>query len=192
MSLTFDDPQKARKYKPYCLYLIKKKGTPDEDIYEAHPFYTIWGARKYLELIIQDDDFTLETDKTLRTESGIVVREDHLKEIIEYKYTQEQANVDVPWPLTTYAANFRLGRQIAETVAQSKRETREVKRARKEAGMMSVGDIAEELNMDPKEARIILRSLVKQEKLVKPDVGWNWMPEEAGKIKQLIAEHRQG
>jgi hypothetical protein len=48
-------------------------------------------------------------------------------------------------------------------------------------GMISIGQICEELGIDPKKARAKLRS-----KMEKPECGWKWQPEEVNKIKELL------
>jgi len=55
----------------------------NEDADEIHIWCTVWATRKYLELVIDEDDFILETDQFLRTQSGIWIRCEQLKEIVD-------------------------------------------------------------------------------------------------------------
>lgn len=48
-------------------------------------------------------------------------------------------------------------------------------------GLITIGDICEQLNMNPRDARKILRG-----KVEKPPHGWAWSADEAAKIKKLL------
>ena len=48
-------------------------------------------------------------------------------------------------------------------------------------GLVSIGDICDEIGMNPRDARKILRN-----KVEKPDAGWAWTPKDAEAIKALL------
>lgn len=48
-------------------------------------------------------------------------------------------------------------------------------------GLVTLAEICEELNIEPRDARKTLRN-----KVEKPDSGWCWTPDEAKKIKAML------
>src|SRR5882672_2952032 len=109
--MTLADPFPSAPSRPgkYVLYMGKRD---NEDADEIHIWCTVWATRKYLELVIDEDDFILETDQFLRTQSGIWIRCEQLKEIVDHKYTAEEAEWEMPQPHLNYAINFRSGRSV--------------------------------------------------------------------------------
>lgn len=72
-----------------------------------------------------------------------------------------------------------------ERPARKSREPQAERKPRVDrSGLVSIGDIAEELKVLPRDARAALRSL----KIEKPDAGWAWPDDEAQKIKKRLKE----
>lgn len=148
-------------------------------------FAATYSTKKFVEAILEDDEWVLETSQHLKASSGIHIRCSEMKAIMEYKYTPEEKAWELPHPYPREAFAFRHGRlpnapeRAPERVTAPKKPR--VPRASRE-GLISIGDLAEELNMKPRDARGILRKA----KLEKPACGWAWSKEDAEDIRDLI------
>ena len=167
----------------YTLNIRRVDPLGDKEIHGIG-FTKLYGARKYLEAVLDEDDFVLETESFLRTESGIEVRSSSLKDIIDHEYTTQEAIWDLQDPHRSEALWFRYARNAppSENAPSSKRQRRLERKAQRVPGMLSIGQIAEELSMHPRDARAILRKA----KVEKPASGWAWLPADAEKIKELL------
>lgn len=182
----------------HCLYINKGSGR------QIAIFATTYAARKYLDILLEDDDVsrirgvTGEED-TIVTNTGLTVRCSEIDEIIKHKYSSNEEKWEMGEPDATNAMRFRSSGHVqAETSVgsgdnDSKSETSKVVREKKvktprpsKEGLISIGDIATELKMEPRDCRAILRD----KKIAKPDVGWAWNKEEVDKIKQIIHDNK--
>lgn len=184
----------------YVLY-IGRVGDELGYLTEVHIWATAYGALKFLELVLDEDDFVMLTDRKLRTEHGVTVECTLLKEVIEHDYTVAEAIWQMPEPHRSMARRLRGNVDVEAAIGVLERraagmsEEREAKRARKASGVkrskpggyVDIGVIAQELSMEPREARGILRAKVK-----KPDVGWAWKPEDVDGIKEILRKGKKG
>lgn len=172
-----------------------------------------YGAKRHLDILLEGLEYEIVEDPKLMklvddgrwlvAENGIRVRCSRLQEILDHEdFPEEEAwemeerhvrsikafrqeKVNIPRkgfePDTTDATD----EGDNSSVVRVKKIKREVKRAPRElpTGMISVAEIAESLNMLPREARARLRKA----EVEKPDNGWVWSKTEAEKIKKLIA-----
>lgn len=143
-------------------------------------FYARFAAKKFLDLMIEEDEVEWLNDNTLRTTMDITLRGDKLKEIFSHKLTynenryhklsEDSERRTAIIRSDDYAKPFVAG----ESLSHRKRSSRK--------GMTLIKVIAEELGITPREARGILREHMK-----KPEQGWAWRTtEEVTKIKNIL------
>lgn len=157
----------------------------------------LWEARRFLEVLMNADPWQWEeqrmtSDPQLLTERGIRVRGAQLDAIVAYDYTNADRD------LILGDEHVRRARQIMtalpdpaevhEAIASARAERRvRLERPKVDReGKVTISDIAEELDMEPREARAILRSL----KIEKPLGGWLFDPTEVEVIKQHLTDNR--
>lgn len=157
-----------------------------------------------------------DRDAMIITERGVKIRahKDQMKEIMDHEYTEAEAE----WrddQLTRSVTQFLYGRRESNDEVRSRNaddaerstvlhkgsgddcERTAPDRGRKERvpkrepkpklntdGYVSANDIAKELKLEGREVRGALRAL----KLIKPDHGWSWPKDEAGKIKKKVVD----
>lgn len=179
---------------PIVLYCYRTDGS--FRMITAH-YADLWQARRFLEVLLNADPFVWEekrmtSDPQLMTGRGIRVRGAQLEQIMAYDYSNDTRDLQLP------DAEVRRARQIMtalpdpdevhEAIAQARQERREKLQRPKvdREGKVTIGEIAEELDMEPREARAILRSL----KIEKPLGGWLFDPTEVEVIKQHLTDNR--
>jgi hypothetical protein len=184
----------------YVLYLDKAEDA-DGMLTEVHIWAAPYAALKFLEIVLDEDDFVMLTSEKLRTETGIIVTCDRLTEVIEHEYTVAEAIWQMPEPHRTMARRFRGMGDVAGRIAALERaaagfsEEREAKKARKATGAtrskpggyVDIGVIAQELGMEGRECRAILRA-----KVEKPKTGWNWPNSEVEAVKEILRKGKKG
>lgn len=160
-----------------------------------------YSAKKALEILIGDDEISLikgvTSDKdTIVTNTGITIRCRDIETLLNYKYTKNEEQWQFGEPDITTLKRMRAS-NFASTDLRDKEEPTETRANIKEKviktnqpkpsrdGLISVGQIAEEIGIEPKDARVALR----KSKTEKPDAGWAWPKNEVEKIKQLIMKH---
>jgi len=158
----------------------------------------------------------LDRDAMIVTSRGVKVRahKDQLKDIMNHEYTE----AEIEWrddQLIRSVANFLYGRRddndstrshdtddagrstIHDDGSGSDVQSKTPKSARKDRlpkrepkpkpntdGFISANDIAQKLKLEGREVRGVLRAL----KLTKPDHGWSWPKDEAGKIEKKVVD----
>lgn len=179
---------------PIVLYCYRTDGS--YRMITAH-FAEQWEARRFLEVLWNADPWQWEekrmtSDPQLITHGGIRVRAVGLDQIVAYDYSDTTRN------LLLSDENLRRARQVMTALPdpdevreaiESARAERRVRLERPKVdreGKVTISDIAEELDMEPREARAILRSL----KIEKPLGGWLFDPAEVEIIKQHLTENR--
>jgi hypothetical protein len=195
------------KAKRFVLYIEGKREA-------VHIFTAVYAAKKFLDVILRgesEDDWEvvdvapvkgMRAVPTLRTDWGIEIRCDELREIMEHEYSTRELAWDLPHPYDKYALLFRRNapapreesavtslapRSDAKTSSRS-RSTEKRERtpgaARRNAGngLVSITQIAEELNMRPRDARAALRKA----KVMKPAGGWAWKQDEVEGVKERL------
>lgn len=145
-------------------------------------FYAVFAAKIYLDQMIADDEVSWDGDAII-TSSDVLIEANpgcDLEDIYSHRLTYDEKRY---FPLNddwlkrvksirsdSFARPFVAG----ETVKNKLRTSRK--------GMVKMKEIAEDLDMDPKTARGILRELMD-----KPDHGWAWRTaEEVNHIKNLL------
>lgn len=189
--LGLEEPFPAAPYRSgnHCLYINKSEARI------VVIFAATYAAKKYLELLIGGEaikktrGITGQED-TIISESGILIRCETIDEILSYKLNEAEERWQLGEPDTTNALNFKHGAHErgpdSEKVVAYKRE--KVKREPKPSkdGLTTIGQIAEELKIHPRDARAILR----KKKIQKPSFGWAWDKNEVDKIKQIIHDNK--
>jgi hypothetical protein len=184
----------------YVLYLGR---ADDEDglLTEVHIWAEPYAALKFLELVLDEDDFEIDEEGKLWSETGITVECDLLAEVLEHDYTVAEAIWQLPHPHNEYARRFRRqnpeeakARMIAGATAavEESRVRREKRKAGggrrgRGVGMTTIGDLAKELEMHPRDCRAILRKAIK-----KPAAGWEWKNEELDGIREILRKGKKG
>jgi hypothetical protein len=171
----------------YVLYLSRcHADDPDGNQMAAHIFAAPYSARRFIEVLLEDDGFVWEGATILRSESGIVIKCDLLAKIIGHEYTLAEMAWRLPEPHRGYAKFFRYGRQPTSlTEAQEGRPERKasVPRASR-SGMVPIADIAMKLGLKARDARAAFRKA----KIPKPAAGWAFKPDEVdGVLEKLRA-----
>lgn len=154
-------------------------------------FAACYAATKFLELLIGEDDYDYirhpEKFKTedldghrIQTDSNMQIWGVYLREMLEHEYTAKEEEFELPDEYHNTVEFYRSDRpapkrsQVSETKKKSSRPSRD--------GLVTIGDIADELEITPREARAKLRG-----KISKPAAGWAWPSDEVDKIKELIS-----
>lgn len=181
----------------YCLYISKNNGR------NIVIFAAIYAAKKYLDILLGDDDVSLTKgitgqNDTLVSSTGITVRCDKIKEIWDHEYTSKEEQWELGEPDASNAARFRansheLRERSPENDNDSKdkpsREVREKKESKPKVdktGLITIQQICDEIKMEPREARGILRKTKTQ----KPAVGWAWDKSQVDAIKTLLHNNK--
>lgn len=190
-------PKLPAKFEISIVYGLQGSG------FNLHLFAAMYSTKKFLEAIIADDDIhwvgddrftnsTMEKDKFAPGEFVVIGNgEKTLREVMDHKYTAAEEAWELPKPYTTYAYQIRALSEPkpAPLPEEPKKKdivrdaTQKQPRAKTSTeGMITIGEIADELKMPPSKARAALRAL----KLVKPSGGWAWPKEEKEEIKAKI------
>lgn len=191
------EPFPAAPYRvgKHCLYINKGERMM------VQIFAADYSARKFLDILLADDELGLTKDifgnpNTIQTSSGISVRCHDIQRLIDYEYSASEAEWELPEPYLSQALRFRSDsyhRPQPKVVSDNTDKPARVPREKKEKsprpardGLISIADIAEELKMEPREARGILRKA----KIEKPDAGWAWSKNEVDTIKKLLQSNK--
>jgi len=147
-----------------------------------HGFCTAVASKMFLDQVIRDDDYTWKSDYHIYVPTlELTISCSKLEEIAEC--TQ---SMTLPEPYPSLARQIRATPTHYDppTTEQPTPKERKPKAERTPRpstdGMTSIADIAEQLNIDPRTARQILRKL----NTPKPDHGWSWADPSAI-IKQI-------
>jgi len=153
---------------------------------DACVFYARFAAKKFLDLMIGEDEVEWIDDDTLRTESDVRIyanstkKKNTLRAIFDHKLTYNENRYHTLNEDHEKRAAIIKSNDHAKPFVEGSSITTRKRRSRK--GMVLIRTIAEELGMTPREARGILRG-----KMRKPEQGWAWRTtEEVIKIKNLI------
>lgn len=183
----------------YCLYL-SRHGDDDTQCMVVI-FCETYAARKFLDILLKDDGIIwddaayLETSckkgSTIRSETGIVVSTrwypKRMRECVEHELTLQEIAWDLSPQYVKWARQFRNGPDLPrtldeDTTVKAKRE-RASSAPKKAAppGWVHVSDVAMSMNIDPRDARRVLRGIMS-----KPDVGWWFDPKTIDGLKAQI------
>lgn len=178
----------------YCLYVDKGEGRI------VNTFYTAYAARKFLDILLEDDSvakirgLTGQMD-TIVSSTSIKVRCTYIDELIDYQYSAKEEQWGLGEPVRSAAIRFRASTHeySAHEAANDDKGEPKVKREKVEKvprpskeGLITIQQICEELKMEPREARSILRKM----EVVKPVPGWAWEKIKVDEIKTLLQNNK--
>lgn len=168
------------------VFAIRRVG--QQEPFAIQVFAAKYAVKKYLEILVGNDEVVFEGPQYLRTSSGLVVtnwnceRTYTLQSVWEYEYTLEEMAWKMPEPHYSDALRIRRGKMTeTESPTQHKPKRESTPRASRD-GLVSIGEIAAQLQKEPRELRKILRD----KKIAKPAAGWAWPKDEVEKIKELL------
>lgn len=162
-------PRRPPRYVLYCF----NHETNRQYVINSHGTYA---AKKLLDALtaeaINKEDYRVKGNTI--SFGDIDIRSDELSDILAHKYTNIEAEWELPAPYPNEISNFLHGAPISRGLIQENRNERgELERPVPKpkidrSGKVTVQDIAAELKMHPRDARTILRKA----KIAKPEGGW--------------------
>ena len=151
-----------------------------------------YSARWFIDCIVGKKKITWKDTRTIVTEGETYkIRSPHLEELMEYEYKGKEKQWEPPEPwLSEYKrfAGLIVGpRRTASNSHELQSEPKAPRVAKptepRPDGLVSIGDIAEELGLEPRDARKLLR----EKKIEKPAHGaWAWPKNAVDGIKKLL------
>ena len=184
-----DDPLPSSPMRPPTHNLWLKYG-PNLDRLQIHSWCTDWATYECLKIAINGREYQL-VDESLgwyETDDGELrfrVIEPQGNDLISKKPEREDWSPGEP-ALTQLkmaagiVTESNAHKPVVNEVRESNKRKTRVKSVPKD-GLISIGEICEELKINPRDARKILRNRVE-----KPDAGWAWPPSEVPSIKKLL------
>lgn len=184
-------------FNKHFMYINKNDGLM------AVGFRATYAAKKFLDILLGDDEVNLTRgntgdEDTIVSSSGIRVRCTEIMEILNYKLSEKETEWQLPESgngvSVASAMNFRNSSCIhQEKSTESSSTEPRVKAEKKEKtpkpskeGLITIAQLAEELKIEPRDARVILRKM----KIPKPGLGWCWARIEADDIKKLLEDNK--
>lgn len=185
-------PSAPKRWGKYCLWAEHKGRLMIRSFCEAY------AAKAYLDCLMPEDvKMNWISNKEISTSNGLILKSDYLEELVEYEPTKKEQQWKLPENYVKECAAFLRGEKV--TMSDGNNEKPQVKAKRPDAepkpervkkeraprpdGLIALQDICEELKMEPKEARVILRA----KKVEKPAHGrWEWPQDEVESIKKVI------
>lgn len=173
---------------------------PDTDMMQLRTFRDFWGAKKLFDFLTEFKQVRwLSTTKLVVNETGMVISSPELEQIVEHKLDKKHEQYQWTEPFLSEVTAFknkttikssrgneRVHRQPAgadqDDKIHAKREKKERTPRPSKDGLISIGEIAAEMKIEPRIARGILRDT----KTPKPDAGWAWAKGEVDGIKAII------
>lgn len=158
----------------YCGFTSTKLGKMDVCVFRA-PF----AAKRYFDLMTEDAEIEWTDEKTCVTSDGVKIEGDRLREIADYELMPtERDNFKLSDEHYKRAQYIRSEREYVEPPPQDSR------RRRSRKGMILAKEVAEQLEMSPKDLRKVLRSIMK-----KPEHGWAWRTQK--EVDEVIDKVRE-
>lgn len=159
-------------------------------MHSIHTFYATYGAKKFIEAVLDGSEYKWLNDYTIATDEVTIKCEPNLEEIIEHEYTKAEAEWELPDPYPAEARSIATGIRVRIEPKQTTSDTpeperiRSPKRERKPSkdGLIDIGTIADELKIEPRQARAQLRKA----NVEKPASGWAWPEADVPRIKAII------
>lgn len=181
----------------HVLYIYRTDGS-----YRMITHHTdhLWQAKRFLDLLLDAEQWEWDTKRIvasqpqLITGHGLKVRGDTLERIVAHEYTKDELQLMLSDAEERRARQIMLAMPDPDEVHEAIAQERSERKARKEttakidrSGKVTISEIAEELDMEPKDARAILRAL----KIEKPLGGWLFDPAEVDTIKEQLNTNRK-
>jgi hypothetical protein len=140
--------------------------------------YSLYAARKIFDALVGESEVEpspLDPDRTM-TFGDIDIKSDQMDDILAHVYTPDEEAWALPTPYPGDIEAFLTGRRMSKALAGEERtaapKAERVKAAPREkidrTGKITVQQLAEEIGIDPRDARAALRKAG----TVKPDGGW--------------------
>ncbi|USN16566.1 hypothetical protein POLEWNIK_00400 [Brevundimonas phage vB_BpoS-Polewnik] len=158
-------------------------------------FLATYAAKHFVNAVLQGEAFKWAKSDTVIGENGVKVRCELLEEIIEYEWEAGEAGWELPSNFLNQCQLLRreyrddapvsTGTEGDEEVERPKKPKREPKPEKvkiDKTGLISVGEIAEQMGIEARDARGALR----KQKVEKPDGGWLWPADKVEAIKKVI------
>lgn len=160
-----------------------------------------WAAKKAVDIIIGENKYKWLNERTIHLDSGVRIKSDQLEEIMECEVSERHQEWDFPPEemrklnqvamSTTEIEQVREERQArrverGEAVVRSPKvkKDRVSREARK--GMTTIQSLCEELGVDPRDARRVLR----KSSFKKGDMGWAWSEGEAVEVRKFLTKQK--
>lgn len=155
---------------------------------QCHALCARWAALKFVQVALNDRSFDgPDDDGWYETEDGLLM----FKLQGDVEGLMDDIEDEIDWEIPQPDLNqclFAAGLQSVKHEAEPEEKPNKVRKVRAPSaapvsrdGLITLAEICEELKMEPRDARKILR-----DKVEKPDAGWCWPPEEAKKIKAIL------
>lgn len=192
------------------LYFTVHDDQGETALFRTHSFGAMYAVKRWLEEILDPDPNIKENwidDNTIvlrhrPTNYTLTIKGSRLEEAIDHQYTKEEAKWTIPYPdtqtverLTTfYNLKMRPSSHMKpsedtntskpSSTSTNKPPQRHKTQKKAPDGMITVAQIAQELNIQPNKARNILRKA----KIQKPATGWTFKKDDpmVQKIEDLL------
>lgn len=155
-----------------------------------------YAAKKFLDAVMQGAEYRWVDEyghmqQAIRLHgSNMRITGPTLEKVLKHEYTEDEARWEIGEPMLseikrfldpTYRS-FKVVEGGGGKVEKPKREKKERKPRPSRDGLVSVADIAKEMEINPREARGALRAM----KAEKPAEGWAWPKDKVEEIKKII------
>lgn len=177
--------------------------TRGDRLLQSVGFGAIYSARKFIDTVVGESEIKWRGDDAFHVEDlDITVKGTGLEDIMEHDLTKAEEDWELPDPYLGDATSIATGerRKLAPPKRMSEADAAEdhkkqrgdapAKAERKASkprasvdGLTTLAQICEDIGMEPREARVILR----KSDTKKPDAGWAWDPKEAAKVKATLS-----
>lgn len=181
-------PSAPKRNGEYVIYAYR-----DGKFSSCYVFGAPFAAKKFVELVFDGD---LPARKGNELEKGnIIVSCELMKRVVDHKYTKEEKEWELPTPYPSHAHTIKEGPRTHEPLenenqsdaaASPRKQRNSTPRAKTPETHVTIQQIADEIKLDPREARQILRKHSE-----KTEFGWAWPKEGVAKIKSLLTKHRK-
>lgn len=156
-------------------------------------FYGKYAARHFIDFLAQGSPIKWVNPFTIKTEGGIVIKTSTsgnprrdagdactLEEVLDYEMNDLEANWEPPSNIMQEWERFLV--QTPEVFTMGNSGSTRSSRPQRSEDNTTVAELAEELGMEPRQARQILRKA----KTPKPPQGWEWPEDEVDAIKEIL------
>lgn len=167
----------------------------ERDMMHVHSFGALYSAKKMVDALIGDSEYTEINETCIKTDLGIKIKSDQLSDIMKHKYTAEEKEWELPNPYPRMVQLFRgesykpedkhlPKKAVMPTRVDKPEKAERVPRKPKPDGMITIQDLCAEMKLDPGKARAALR----KSNTPKPEHGWAWEKKDVDAIKKIIKD----
>lgn len=154
--------------------------------------YACYAIRKIFDALVGENEVEPSPlDERTMTFGDIDIKSDQMQTILDYQYSKAEEEWTLPMPYPEQIHLFLYGQRMARALpsadsepAPKKKDPVERKPKMDRTGKITVQSIAEELKMDPRDARAALRKA----KVAKPAGGWLGDEAWAKDIRGILAK----